>query len=204
MSRTIRVVTTQDRPFLSLLRGCGRMGAILIVGVSALVVPSSSMSGAATSAPLASVGRWNVGYTYRLSSLSTCEVGDASLAFVNSSEDPVRVTSVTLITDAAVRAAVSSSLVARQPRSTTGEVAASLSVPVVTNANVTRPAIGSVVKPYSKARVWNFLVIRVRLHSDVAGSWTIRGADVAYSAGSRHYVLHLNQNLALPAVSGCR
>ena len=201
--RTLDVVAVQDRSSSSLLGRLGRTSAILLVGVPALVVPSSSLSGASTRAPLVGVGRWNVGYTYRLSSLRSCEVGDANLAFVNWSEQPVRITSVTINANAALRATVSSSLVARKPGSTTGEVAASLRVPVVTSANVSRPAIRSEVKPYSKSRAWNFLVLRVRLHSDVAGPWTIRGADVIYAVGSRHYALHLDQNLVLPAVTGC-
>ena len=203
MSRTIDVVATQDRRTPRFRHRLGRTSAILLAGVSALVVPSSSLSGAVTRAPLVSVGQWNVGYTYRLSSLATCEVGDAGLAFVNSSQHPVRITSVTINANVALQATVSSSLVARKPGSTTGEVAASLHVPAVTSGNVSRPAVGSAVEPYSKARVWNFLVLRVRLHSDVAGPWTIRGADVTYSAGSHHYVLHLHQSLVLPAASGC-
>ena len=204
MSRTIQVMTTQDRPAPSFLHRLGRTSAILLAGVSALVVPSSSLSGASTTAPLVSVGQWNSGYTYRLSSLGTCEVGDANLAFVNTSKRSVRITSVTINANAAFKATVSSSLVARKPGSTTGEVAASLHVPVVTSKNVTRPAIGSAVEPYSKSRAWNFLVLRVRLHSKVAGPWTIRGADVTYASGSHHYVLHLDQSLVLPSASGCR
>ena len=131
-------------------------------------------------------------------------MGDANLAFVNTSKRSVRITSVTINANAAFKATVSSSLVARKPGSTTGEVAASLHVPVVTSKNVTRPAIGSAVEPYSKSRAWNFLVLRVRLHSKVAGPWTIRGADVTYASGSHHYVLHLDQSLVLPSASGCR
>ncbi len=169
-----------------------------------LAVPGSSVSGATPSTPLVSVGRWNLGYTYRLSSLETCQVGDANLAFVNASPRAVRITSVTITTDAALRATVSSSLVERHPGSTTGEVAASFRVPVVTTTAVSRSASGSVVKPYSESHVWNFLVIRIRLHSDVAGPWKIRGADVAYAVGSHRYTLHLSQDLVLPAVNGCR
>lgn len=204
MSRTIGLVAGQHRPSPSCLLRRGRTTAILLVGLSALVIPSSSPSAAAARAPLVSVGRWNVGYTYRLWSLATCDVGDANLAFVNSSRRSVRIASVTINTSAALSATVSSTLVARTPGSTTGEVAASLRVPVVTSASVSRPARGSEVQPYAKSRVWNFLVLRVRLHSPVAGPWSIRGADVAYSVGTHHYELHLIQDVVLPAARGCR
>ena len=171
--------------------------------LGALAVPAGASTANSGGTPLVSVGGWNTGYTYHLASLKSCEIGDANLAFKNSSGQSVRITAVSLNSNSAATMAVTARLVERNPGSTTGEVAATLAVPVVTGSGISRAAVGSVVKPFSSARHWYFVVLRVRLQSGAAYPWDIRGADINYSAGSHHYVLHLRQHLTLPAAPGC-
>ena len=169
----------------------------------ALAAPAGASTANSGGTPLVSVGAWNTGYIYRLASLKSCEIGDANLAFKNSSGQPVHITAVSLNSNSAAKMVVTARLVERSPGSTTGEVAAALNVPVVTGSGVSRAAVGSVVEPFSVVRHWYFVVLRVRLRSGVTYPWDIRGADINYTAGSHHYVLHLHQHLALPAAPGC-
>lgn len=115
----------------------------------------------------------------------------------------MRITAVSLNSTSAAKMTVTTRLVERDPGSTTSEVAASFAVPVVTGSGVSRAAVGSVVTPFSGARHWYFVALRVRLRSAVTHPWDIRGADISYSAGSHHYVLHLRQRVAVPAAPDC-
>jgi hypothetical protein len=184
----------------------GRRLVALLAGVTLLstAVPSGASTAHHLTPALMSVGTWNAGSTYRLTTPNSCTVGDGNLAFTNPSAAPIQITGIDLRTKADASMTVATDLIAERPGSTTGEVAASSTLSVLAGGRVLGKAVGAVVPPYRTHAAWYFLASRVHLHSPITYPWEIDGLEVHYRSPSGIGTLILSQQLFLAAAPHCR
>lgn len=192
----------------SLTSAFGRGLVVLLAGVTLLSTTPTTPSGATTAhhitPALMSVGAWNTGSTYRLTTPNSCTVGDGNLAFTNPSAVPIQITGIDLMTKADATMTVATTLIAERPDATTGEVAASSTLSVLAGGRVLGTAVGVVVPPYRTHTAWYFLATRVHVHSPIAYPWEIDGLEVHYRSHSGIGTLVLSQQLFLAAAPHCR
>ena len=185
----------------------GRRLVVLLAGATLLSTTPTTPSGATTThhitPPLMSVGAWNVGSTYRLTTPNSCTVGDGNLAFTNPSAVPIHITGIDLMTKADAAMTVATTLIAERPGATTGEVAASGTLSVLAGGTVVGKAVGAVVPPYRTHAAWYFLATRVFVHSPITYPWEIDGLEVHYRSMAGSGTLVLSQRLFLASARRC-
>ena len=156
----------------SLTSAFGRGLVVLLAGVTLLSTTPTTPSGATTAhcitPALMSVGAWNAGSTYRLTTPNSCTVGDGNLAFTNPSAVPIQITGIDLLTKADATMTVATTLIAERPDATTGEVAASSTISVLAGGRV----LGTAIRPDVAARTLSELSERVPRAVETAAAQT--------------------------------
>jgi hypothetical protein len=184
-----------------------KVACLLVIGLSvgtSALVSSASASGATQSQVLKAAGPFMTAFSYSLTSLPTCEVGDGSIVLVSDAHKPIRILAVRVRTPLALRTHDTVQLVTFRPGSTTGEIAPSFQLTGLSNGRVLGDAVGQVLEPTSMSHRWYGFIVRVHLTSNALSEWEIRGLDITYLLRDKTHHVYFAQSIRLPRTSGCK
>lgn len=178
-----------------------------VLGASLLAASAASSSGRPSTRALELASPQLAGWSYRLDSLASCQVGDGIALVVNDANRPIRITEVRMTSSGGGPLLAASrwsyQLVSFKEGSTTGEVAGSFALASLGGGRRLGDAIGGVLDPVVGSGRWYDVVARRRIPARTA-AWEIRGIVINYELGSHGYTARFAQAVTLPATAGCR
>ena len=197
--KILTVFRNQERVFFAVV------SALTVVFASVVAVPVSGASGATNSkGPLQIAGNSQVGATYTLYSLATCDVFDALTLMKNVGTKPVRLTDVHAMIpteSVPVKDKITYQLITYKAGSTTGEVGAVENMST-RGGTIVGNAVGDVLQPISKSSLWYIVVFRMKVVQPHSAEWVVRGVRVSYTVGTKMYHVVFPQTVRLPK-TGC-
>jgi hypothetical protein len=162
-----------------------------------------SSSAALQADPLKEVGE-GAAYTYSLSDLRSCRVGDATTIVSNVGNSPISITSATAKLNVGSTARISQSVLvlAVKDKSTQGSLGASFDLQGLPTGPLV-PADGAVLQPAATSHLSYIFVIRLTVGGPQPAPWSVEGLHATYTVAGSGHSADFAQHVRLASVTNC-
>ena len=179
------------------------------ITVAALLAGAGASPASATTAvkPVAKAlqiaGQFDLGYSYKLFALPSCEVGDGLAVLINTATAPIRITHMAIRLPVKENTTTHFEVMTFKPGTTPGEIAGSFDLKALRNGRDIGNALGAVLSPVKTGHLWYAIIARVHLLTNAASEWEIRGIGITYLMNGRTGSVFIAQEVRLPPTVGC-
>ncbi len=171
----------------------------------AILTPASPLPAGSVnvSNALQPAGNGVAGYSYSLSDLRSCDVGDGLTVLENQAAQPISITGIAVnVTSDSTGLIQRSVQVMEVKAGTIGEVAASFTLSKLPH-NPLHPAADIALAPVASSHMWYVLVAHLHLLGKQPKPWSINSLSVTYKLGQQSHTTDFTQSVHLAAENTC-
>ena len=148
-------------------------------------------------------GQFDIGYSYKLFTLASCDVGDGLAVVINPTSSPVRITNIDIRLPVKEHSTTTFEVMAFKSGTTPGEIAGSFDLTALRNGRDIGNALGAVLSPVKTGHLWYAIVARVHLLANATAEWEIRGIGISYLVKGTKGSVFIPQEVRLPPTVNC-
>jgi hypothetical protein len=144
-------------------------------------------------------------YSYELSLVKTCEVGDGLAVVKNVGTTSLRLTSIAVLYGGARadQARTTFALISFRRGTNEGQLGATFDLSGLDGGVDLGNAVGGVIEPITTSGRSYDIVAKILVLANHTSSWKIDGLRVTYDVGARAYATVLAQSITLSSTSDC-